>query len=181
MFYIDAFNKLATSLFASGVWFDDSRYDIGNLASFTTARNSRTLAVTPISHVSGTQYNETVGFRVYLAYESANGAVSMLLGEQIDLGYSNFSEQSQLSWTWQDITAGFNRSSPGTTFAPPFGFSNIQVEGPGITTPTIFETIQIHLFNKHNYSDYFSIGCYPDNNYFSRREFIKAKLNFMLN
>ena len=181
MFYIDASDKLAISLFASGVWFDNNDYDIGDLASFTTATDSRALAVTPIHHVLNTEYNTTLGFRVYLAYESVNGGVSILLGEQIDHGYSFFLEQTQLSWTWQDITAEFNMSRPGITFAPPFGFSHEQFEGPGTYNATIFQPFQIYLFNRYNYSDFFLIECYPDNNSFSNCKFTTASLNLTLN
>ena len=71
-------------------------------------------------------------------------------------------------------------SRPGITFAPPIGFSNEQYSGPGIYNATIYQPVSIYLFDQQNYSDFFPIRCYPDNNNFSYCRSAIAISNLML-
>ena len=155
------------SLYASGTWYDHEDYNIGNLNDITIASTSRALTATPIRYMPDKTSNATDAFRVCLFYESSNGSVSVLLGKQVDQGqhlYGN--DQAQLSWTWQDMTSRLSNAYPGSRLAPPFAVSHVQFEGPGYPTNGTFQPFQVYLFDWHNYTDFFPLQYYPDNDTF---------------
>ncbi|KAL9118691.1 MAG: hypothetical protein Q9187_004762 [Circinaria calcarea] len=160
--------KLSMALYANGDWFDGAykSYNIGNLNDITTTSTSRALTVIPIRYMSGKTSNATDAFRVCLFYQSSNGSVSVLLGKQVDQGYSYYSGLSHLSWTWQDMTSRLSSVRPGTRFAPPFAVSNSWTQFPGFPTNGTFQPFEIYLFDSHNYTDFSSWQYYPDNNTF---------------
>lgn len=110
--------------------------------------------------------NATDAFRVCLFYESSDGSVSVLLGKQVDQGYLDWNEQAQLSWTWQDMTSRLSNVRPGTRFAPPFAVSHLSFQETGLPTNSTFQAVQVYLFDWHNYTDFFPLQYYADNNTF---------------
>ena len=170
LFYIDTSNRLSMSLFARNAWLsqethDDrnfSFFDVGSLNAFTTASTSRALTGTPILYMPNATNNVPDAFRVCLFYESSNGSISVLLGKQFDW-HGDYNHQGLLSWTWQDMTGRLSDARPGTTFAPPFAVSHANLNYLGTPSNGTFQSFQVYLFDRHNYSDLFTLRYYPDN------------------
>ena len=173
LFYINNDNQLALSLFASGTWLSNrtTDYDVGNLGAFTAISSSRALTATPISHAPNMTSNAIDAFRVCLLYESHDGGNEVLLGTQVDRGYSYVTEEAQLSWSWQDITSGLTSEGFGADLTSPFGVSHelfgdasgaLEVYGP-------FAPFQLYAFDQSQ-NNFSMLQFFPNNNTFSEGE-----------
>ena len=110
--------------------------------------------------------NATDAFRVCLFYESSSGNVSVLLGEQVDRGFSYTSEQDQLLWTWQDTTGSLASASPEAVLGPPSGIVQTWVEGPRPHPNYTFEPFQLYVLDQSNGMRFTVFQYFPDNGSF---------------
>ena len=168
MYYIDTLNQLSAALFASGAWLGNYSITDNSSIGFKVGSSSEALAALKISYTSSKMSNATDAYKVFLLYESTSGNFSALLGHQLDLGYSDVSEQYQLSWTWRDLTSGLISASSKMDLIPPFTVA--QVSWTHLTAEADNFTLQpftLYALDQINGSQLAGVEYFPDSDRFA--------------
>ena len=131
-----------------------------------TTSSSRRLTAIPILYQSNMTSNATDAFKICVFYESSSGNVSAILDTQTDHGYSDFSEQDQLSWNWQNISSRLYTEVSGASLGSPFAAIQSFLIPPELPDSPNFKPFKFYALNASATTLFSGFQYYPENNIF---------------
>ena len=168
-------NVLAARWYAAGAWVTPQETEFVNLVPFNTSLTSRSLSVTILPN--------TNNHELLVYFEGPDENVTALHGSKNLNNLTVFDDvpdgEFNPLWTWENLTAQLQSSSPNVTFGSPFfnGFTNTTYIGGGNSSASL-QPQAVFFDPQHHFA--FSSVYFNENRTFVTREFLSDIFLFLV-